>query len=390
MGETRFTREELYELVWSEPITDIAARLGISDRGLAKVCARANVPVPGRGYWQKCEAGLPVSKLKLPPAGEGVRPWVSITTVSEQQRLIYDRALNVGDTEADIQRECTPARTVVVPAAGPLHAIAREIQCRLKGQKPDDYGMVSFAGDGLPSVRVSPGNVGRAIAIVDAFLKGIDARGWSVHRGKRFEFGIGATMLAFSIYERSKRSDHVDTPAETKARQLHKQGKGSPFDVWRIPKFDYAPSGQLSLTIDGAWRSGVPYTFRDTEKTTLESRLNEVMIAIRKMAAILAEQERQEQERLERQRAAEALAVRQREERAAEEGRRKALLREAEASHQALILRSYIRRLLRIAEAGAGVGRCEFKSSERRLSPRDPHEGVRGGPCDPATHTNYP
>lgn len=44
-----FTRRELYDLVWSKPMRDLAAELGISDVGLAKVCDRHRVPKPERG-----------------------------------------------------------------------------------------------------------------------------------------------------------------------------------------------------------------------------------------------------------------------------------------------------------------------------------------------------
>ena len=44
-----FSRQELYDLVWSEPKSSLARRLGISDVGLAKACRRANIPVPGLG-----------------------------------------------------------------------------------------------------------------------------------------------------------------------------------------------------------------------------------------------------------------------------------------------------------------------------------------------------
>lgn len=44
-----FSRQELYELVWSEPKSTLAKRLGISDVGLAKACRRADIPVPGSG-----------------------------------------------------------------------------------------------------------------------------------------------------------------------------------------------------------------------------------------------------------------------------------------------------------------------------------------------------
>lgn len=49
----RLSRQELHELIWSEPITTLAKRFGISDRGLTKVCKRSDIPTPPRGYWAK-------------------------------------------------------------------------------------------------------------------------------------------------------------------------------------------------------------------------------------------------------------------------------------------------------------------------------------------------
>lgn len=43
------SREDLYELVWSKPMADLAKDFGISDVALAKRCRRLGVPVPGRG-----------------------------------------------------------------------------------------------------------------------------------------------------------------------------------------------------------------------------------------------------------------------------------------------------------------------------------------------------
>ena len=60
------TREALYDLVWSEPMADLAKRLGVSDGGLAKQCRRASVPVPPRGYWARLDAGQQVERTPLP------------------------------------------------------------------------------------------------------------------------------------------------------------------------------------------------------------------------------------------------------------------------------------------------------------------------------------
>ena len=41
------TRRELYDLVWSKPMTAIAAEFGVSSVAFAKNCAKLNVPRPG-------------------------------------------------------------------------------------------------------------------------------------------------------------------------------------------------------------------------------------------------------------------------------------------------------------------------------------------------------
>lgn len=60
------TRETLYELAWAKPMTQIAKDYEISDRAMAKLCARKQVPVPPRGYWAKKFASRSVAKPPLP------------------------------------------------------------------------------------------------------------------------------------------------------------------------------------------------------------------------------------------------------------------------------------------------------------------------------------
>ena len=51
------SREQLYALVWKEPMLAIAARFGVSSSYLARVCTMLNVPRPARGYWAKLAVG---------------------------------------------------------------------------------------------------------------------------------------------------------------------------------------------------------------------------------------------------------------------------------------------------------------------------------------------
>jgi len=58
------TREQLYDLVWSEPMQRLAKQIGISDVAIAKHCRKLGVPVPERGHWNKPQVGKPVTKKR--------------------------------------------------------------------------------------------------------------------------------------------------------------------------------------------------------------------------------------------------------------------------------------------------------------------------------------
>lgn len=63
----RLTREQLFEMVWATPMQRLAKDFGLSDVGLAKLCRRNEIPVPGRGHWQRLEAGQNPERPGLPP-----------------------------------------------------------------------------------------------------------------------------------------------------------------------------------------------------------------------------------------------------------------------------------------------------------------------------------
>lgn len=75
---TTISREALYDLVWTEPVRTIAQRMGVSDVWLKKCCAKADIPVPERGYWAKLRANKKVVRQKLPPRSPGMAPDVTI------------------------------------------------------------------------------------------------------------------------------------------------------------------------------------------------------------------------------------------------------------------------------------------------------------------------
>jgi len=57
MERESYTRSEIYELLWTEPATKVALRIGLSDVALGKWCKQYGVPKPPLGYWAKLEHG---------------------------------------------------------------------------------------------------------------------------------------------------------------------------------------------------------------------------------------------------------------------------------------------------------------------------------------------
>lgn len=115
MTSHTFTRQELYDLVWSEPMIKVAARFGISGRGLAKACEKAGIPVPERGYWAKIQAGHKITKPALPAAVIGVTDRITITPPGPRT----DRPAPPPPpptVQAKIDAEQRPEARVTVPA----------------------------------------------------------------------------------------------------------------------------------------------------------------------------------------------------------------------------------------------------------------------------------
>src|SRR5688572_33264210 len=93
-------RDQLYEQVWTEPIQKLAKRYYLSDRGLGKLCARHNIPVPPRGYWARVAHGQTPKRPALPPLRPG-----QASTIHFKQRENADAAASAPATQESIPPE---------------------------------------------------------------------------------------------------------------------------------------------------------------------------------------------------------------------------------------------------------------------------------------------
>jgi AcrR family transcriptional regulator len=85
------SRKQLYERVWSQPLSIVAKELGVSGNALAKICNRLLVPYPPRGYWLRAGAGRPPRKAPLPAAPEAGARQLTISAKRASSRRARTR-----------------------------------------------------------------------------------------------------------------------------------------------------------------------------------------------------------------------------------------------------------------------------------------------------------
>ncbi|MER9560656.1 hypothetical protein [Mesorhizobium sp. M0571] len=284
-----FSREELYDLVWSTPIATLAEQFDISDRGLAKTCARYQIPVPGRGYWAKVEAGQPATKTPLWKIENPTLETVHIGAFKPAVNPYVAFAIEAANTtvkKSKAEREARPVREkhsdalsskepiVFEPVRRPHDSIS-SLAAAVKSAKCDQYGEVS-----VPGVRVHQNSRIRVIAVLHHLVVALEKR--NITSGC-IETGIKAAIdpdsVRFEISESRNREKHIPTPAELKKHEDHErrreiaQRRGQwlyPESFW--PEYDYVYSGKLTLEIQN-WADGARKRWGDGKHQTLESML---------------------------------------------------------------------------------------------------------------------
>ena len=60
------TRDDLYKLVWEEPLGKIAKQYGISPSEISLACNKLDIPKPEQGHWTKVDLGKEIPRPVLP------------------------------------------------------------------------------------------------------------------------------------------------------------------------------------------------------------------------------------------------------------------------------------------------------------------------------------
>jgi len=124
------TRRELYDLVWSTPMSKLVVRYGISDVELKKTCVRHQVPTLPRGYWVKLEAWHKPAQVPLAAVNDARLDWIRIGSSSLALPEPVRRVIEA--QKAERKRAVEPAQKLEPNADGPIidvhPAVRRTVQ----------------------------------------------------------------------------------------------------------------------------------------------------------------------------------------------------------------------------------------------------------------------
>ena len=312
------TRRELYDLVWSKPMRDLAAELGISDVGLAKVCDRHRVPKPERGHWNKIQAGQKTKKAVFVESDDA---WLNrieikgaLSQIPEAARKVIEDAKTT--RKAQVRKIEARLSGPVNPVAEPHKSILRTAKVLRKGPADRNNG-VHALGEGLCGVVAAANNVERAIAFLDALARALEARGLPLTpKGQTMGVSRNGDEAIFTLKERTRQQKHVPTEEELAAESRRQQklekswrSPGSwPDSLYTraYPDFDTVYTGEFALQVEG-YSDGVRRKWADGKTQTVESLLDDIVTGIE---ALLAARKAAREDREERQRVWEELSRR--------------------------------------------------------------------------------
>jgi hypothetical protein len=340
MSYELWKREELYELVWTRTLTDLATEYAISAVGLGKACVRLQIPLPGRGYWAKLKSGQKMPRAPLPPQTNKAnaykpdkRPASPDGTTEGPTILDVDMR---ADYEAALAFEDDPENDVNLSEASPRSELATKTLVAHSKAKKGEH-QIPILPVKTYDIRVSSLLAERAVRIMDSLAGAFKTRGWEL--ALEIENDIGTmcvTLLGFTIQvwieELLNRELHVLTPAEEKDKQKN------PWKYSR-PTYDYSPSGRLALKLK-PMDSCFYYEYRSTWADGKTQKVEALLASFCRGLVLSAIQRRNDQIRKEQR----EQEWKEREERRKEEERLR-LIEEARRNQLASALEDYARML---------------------------------------------
>lgn len=243
MEKIVFTREDLYNLVWSEPLSRLAKKYNISDNGIRKRCKKMNIPLPAIGYWSKLKYGHKVKKPILPEKYDGDSKTVLCYRNEEGNYVEHvDSPFKI--LKAEIENN--PKLQLIVPdriaRSEDLVVKARKSLSTKNSRSYKFVGMYETESDEL-RIMVSKSNIDRSLRFMNTFIKLLRARNHSIVVKQRKTYAVVfGEEIPILLREKAKIVNAIDKYGYSN-REYHPNGiLAFVFDTWSYRKKEWADS----------------------------------------------------------------------------------------------------------------------------------------------------
>lgn len=177
----KFTRKQLYDLVWIKSLTQLAKDYNISDNGLRKICQKHNIPLPKMGHWQKVQYGKKVEVVPLPKRADNKEIQISL-----DEREAEGKEEHILSKLARISKEIETEHSNFIEVPEKLikpDLLVREARKDLRTKKASNWRSHKeciYTSTGVLSISVEKQNVLRILCIADTFIKLLRKRGHEI------------------------------------------------------------------------------------------------------------------------------------------------------------------------------------------------------------------
>jgi hypothetical protein len=278
--DSTWNRQELYEKVWQFPLVTLAGEYGISDVGLAKVCRKLQVPLPGLGHWTKIACGHCIARPPL-PAMEDVPVLIRQIRKSETPILPEDAP------ELERIESVSVAKTPPVTKAMLAHPLIEKTRLLLN-EAPSRDGEKLWATREAEwlDLRVTKRCLARALRIMAGIIHMLEREGFNLVVEKKSSESTSAI-----VYGETIRFGLIE-----KFRQVKPTPKLDASSRYSYNPIRLEPTGVLSMEIWSYCR-GLQKTWRDRESGHLEDQLPKCLAGMMRIALReRAERDRREKE----------------------------------------------------------------------------------------------
>jgi hypothetical protein len=328
-----WNRQEVYEKVWQFPLRKLAAEYGISDVGLAKVCRKLDIPLPGLGHWTKIACGHTIPRPPLPAMEADP---VLVRQVREPQAAVLPEDVPHLEAIERIAAEPSPSVTKSM-LAHPLVEKTRSV-LNQTSSRPGEKLSASRELECL-DLRVTKNYLPRALRIMASLIHMLEKEGFQVGLEKKATESTRAVIygesIRFGLIERFRQVKPAPKP------------NASPYSYNPVR---LETTGNLSIEVWNYYSGGPQKVWRDRENSKLEAQIPKCVAGMMRIALKerADDRAREERERAHQKRVDEVAT--ELEKIRAEEKRIKLLRRDAGAWHRAERIRKYV---AAVRESGA-------------------------------------